>query len=65
MDLPYKETMCPLDLQYKETMCPLDLPYKETMCPLAPPQNQHFFIIHLNYLDLKAVWTLNIELSEH
>ena len=26
---------------------------KETMCPLAPPQNQHIFNSHLNYLNLK------------
>ena len=38
---------------------------KETMCPLAPPQNQQYFNIHLNYLNLKTVWALNIELSEH
>ena len=38
---------------------------KETMCPLAPPQNQHIFNSHMNYLDLKTVWAPNIELSEH
>ena len=34
------------------------------MCPLVPPQNQHIFNSHLNYLNLKTVWALNIELSE-
>ena len=29
---------------------------KPTMYPLAPPQNQHIFNSHLNYLDLKTVW---------
>ena len=38
---------------------------KPIMCPLAPPQNQHIFNSHLNYLNLKTVWALNIELSEH
>ena len=38
---------------------------KPIMCPLAPPQNQQIFNSHLNYLDLKTVWYLNIELSEH
>ena len=38
---------------------------KETMCPLAPPQNQPIFNSHLNYLNLKTVWALSIELSEH
>ena len=38
---------------------------KETMCPLAPPQNQHIFNSHLNYLNVKIVLALNIELSEH
>ena len=37
---------------------------KPTMCPLVPPQNQHIFNSHLNYLNLKTVWALNIELSE-
>ena len=34
------------------------------MCPLVPPQNQYIFNSHLNYLNLKTVWALNIELSE-
>jgi len=38
---------------------------KETMYPLAPPQNQHIFNSHLNYLNVKIVLALNIELSEH
>ena len=38
---------------------------KETICPLAPPQNQPIFNSHLNYLNLKTVWALSIELSEH
>ena len=38
---------------------------KETMCLLAPPQNQHYFNSHLNYLNLKTVWDLNIEHNEH
>ena len=38
---------------------------KPIMCPLVPPQNQHIFNSHLNYLNLKTVWALNIELSEH
>ena len=37
---------------------------KPIMCPLVPPQNQHIFNSHLNYLNLKTVWALNIELSE-
>ena len=37
---------------------------KETMCPLAPPQNQHIFNSHLNYLNLKTVWAPNMELSK-
>ena len=38
------------------------------VCPkttLVPPQNQHIFNTHLNYLNLKTVWALNIEISEH
>ena len=38
---------------------------KETMCPLASPQNQPIFNSYLNYLNLKTVWALSIELSEH
>ena len=38
---------------------------KPTMCPLAPPQNQHIFNSHLNYLNLKTVWVQTTELSEH
>jgi len=38
---------------------------KPIMCPLVLPQNQHIFNTHLNYLNLKTVWALNIELSEH
>ena len=38
---------------------------KPIMCPLVPPQNQHIFNSHLNYLNLKTVWALNIGLSEH
>ena len=38
---------------------------KPIMCPLVPPQNQHIFNTHLNYLNLETVWALNIELSEH
>ena len=37
---------------------------KPIMCPLAPPQNQDVFNSHLNYLNLKTVWALNIELSK-
>ena len=37
---------------------------KPIMCPLVPPQNQHIYNSHLNYLNLKTVWALNIELSE-
>ena len=42
------------------TLWGLNVPFgsatKETMCPLAPPQNQHIFNTHLNYLNLKTVW---------
>ena len=42
-------------------MWPFGSATKETMCPLAPPQNQHIFNSHLNYLNLKTVWGPNIE----
>ena len=38
---------------------------KPIMYPLVPPQIQHIFNSHLNYLNLKTVWALSIELSEH
>ena len=40
----------------------LDLSQRNNV-PLASPQNQHIFNSHLNYLNLKTVWVLNIELS--
>ena len=36
---------------------------KETICPLAPPQNQHIFNTHLNYLNIKTVWALNANID--
>ena len=35
---------------------------KPIMYSLVLPQNQHIFN---NYLNLKTVWALNVELSEH
>jgi len=45
---------------------PFETAPKPVMCPLVPPQNQHIFNSHFNYLNVKkTVWALNIELSEH
>jgi len=46
---------------FQRALCPLGA----LMCPLVPPQNQPIFNSHLNYLNLKTVWALSIELSEH
>ena len=35
-----------------------DVPFGSTLKPT-------YFNIHLNYLNLKTIWALNIELSEH
>ena len=50
---------------YGGSNVPFESAPKPTMCPLAPPQNQHIFNSHLNYLNLKTVWVQTTELSEH
>ena len=56
----FQRALCPLG----PLMCALDLP-KTINVPFGSPQNQYIFNGHLNYLNLKTVWPLNIELSEH
>ena len=44
---------------------PLWVCSKTNNMPFGPLQNQHIFNSHLNSLNLKTVWALNVELSEH
>ena len=67
----FQRALCPLGPLMCPWVCPKtnNVPFgstpKPTMCPLAPPQNQHIFNSHLNYLDLKTGQVQTTELSEH
>ena len=63
MSYHIETTLCHDITTYDIVAALLWICHKETMCPLAPPQNQHFFNSHLNYLNLRTVWAPNIELS--
>ena len=41
------------------------VPFGVSYVPFGSTLKPTYFNIHLNYLNLKTIWALNIELSEH